>query len=64
MIFGGICGLKSKVPTFALLPASLAASIALSAIGAPRVTMKSIAGFCFNFAEMVERTDGRSDPFT
>jgi hypothetical protein len=39
LIFGGICGLKSNVPTLALLPDSLAASIARSAIGAPRVTM-------------------------
>ena len=28
LIFGGICGLKSNVPTLAVLPASLTASIA------------------------------------
>ena len=37
---GGIWGLKSKVPTLAELPPSLTASIALRAIGAPRVTIE------------------------
>ena len=40
------------------------ATLIQSAIGAPSVTMKSMPGSCFNFAEMVERTDGRSEPFT
>ena len=64
MIFGGICGLKSNVPTFALPPLSLSASMAFSAIGAPSVTMKSMLGSCLSFAAIVDFTEGRSRPLT
>ena len=64
MILGGIWGLKSKVPTLAELLDSLAASIALRAIGAPRVTTKSMLLSWVSLAAMVDFTEGRSEPLT
>ncbi len=56
--------LRSKVATFASLPASSTDCTAVMANGAPRVTRWSTSLDCLSLAVIVDFTEGMSVPLT